>query len=77
MEAQRILLQRKGLADIEIKMELAKYKFVGFQHSINAGNCESGTLQFAKQHNLNKNMGYNLAYLISLDPNNSYIRKML
>lgn len=77
LEAQRLILKRKGLADQEIKMELAKYKYVGFDHSLKAGNCESGTRQFARDHNLNTKFGYNLAYLISLDPTNYYIQKML
>lgn len=77
IEAQRLILKRKGLADQEIKMELAKYKYVGFDHSLKAGNCESGTRQFARDHNLNTKFGYNLAYLISLDPTNYYIQKML
>lgn len=77
IEAQKLQLKRKGLADSEIKMELAKYKYVGFKHSIMAGNCKSGTEQFAKQHNLNPKYGYNLAYLISLEPNNYYLQRML
>lgn len=77
LEAQKLHLKRKGLADQEIKMELAKYKYVGFQHSIKAGNCESGTMQFARQYNLTPKFGYNLAYLMSLEPNNNFIKKML
>ena len=51
-------------------------KFVGIQHSEKVGNCNAGTLAFAKKHNLNPKMGYTIEYLLSLE-DTIYTRKLL
>lgn len=52
-------------------------KFVGFKHSLMVGNCEIGTKMFANKHNLNIEYGYTIEYLISLEPNNIFVNKLL
>lgn len=59
----------------EILLERAKSRFVGFQHSIDAGNCSTGTMSFAQRHNLNPKYGYNLGYILSLE-DTSYTRRL-
>jgi hypothetical protein len=76
-EAIILRAKRAGKEGIELKKELAKYKFVGLTHSTDAGNCAEGTKEFARQHGLNIKNGYNLAYLLSLEPTNQYILRML
>lgn len=51
-------------------------KFVGVQHSESVGNCNAGTLAFAKRHNLDSRMGYSIDYLLSLE-DSLYTRKLL
>lgn len=51
-------------------------KFVGIQHSEKVGNCNAGTMAFAKKHNLNPKMGYTVEYLLSLE-DTLYTRKLL
>lgn len=46
-----------------------KMRFCGMNHSLNAGNCSAGTLQFIRRHALHPEMGYRLDYLYSIaDP---------
>jgi uncharacterized protein YkuJ len=56
----------------EIKQKKLK-RFIGFQHSINVGNCETGTKMFAQKYGLDISLGYSLDYLVSLEPNNVYL----
>jgi hypothetical protein len=60
----------------EIKQKNLK-RFVGFQHSINVGNCDTGAKIFAQRYGLDTNLGYRLDYLISLEPTNVYLNKVL
>jgi len=73
--------QKKNLdifrAEQKILIEKKKISFVGFNHSISAGNCKTGTEMFISKHNLNKEFGYRLDYLIQLEPNNNFIKKLL
>jgi|GEM_PF-1688359 len=51
----------------EIEKDKLKKRFVGFQHSLNAGNCQSGTMGFCQRNGLNPEMGYRLDYILSLE----------
>ena len=44
---------------------------------INAGNCEIGTKAFAVRHNLNVEYGYNLSFLLKMEPTNEYLLRLL
>lgn len=61
--AEQLLSARRKAIDIEAK----KLKFVGFEHSLKAGNCKSGTDAFIQRHQLDKDMGYQLGYIMSLE----------
>jgi len=52
-------------------------KFIGLKHSLKVGNCEIGTKMFAQKHNLDVNNGYRLDYLLSLEPNNIFVNKLI
>jgi predicted ATP-dependent endonuclease of OLD family len=52
-------------------------KFIGLKHSLKVGNCEIGTKMFAQRHNLDVNNGYRLDYLLSLEPNNIFVNKLI
>ena len=55
----------------------AKRRFVGLQHSEKVGNCEIGTKAFAQRHGLDIEMGYSVEYLLSLEPQNTYVQRFL
>lgn len=71
-EALRIKTTRIELSEIEKK----KARFVGLSHSIKVGNCEAGTLNFAKKYNLDTQMGYKVGFLLSLE-NSTYTQRLL
>lgn len=52
-------------------------KFIGLKHSLKVGNCEIGTKMFAQKHNLDIDNGYRLDYLLSLEPNNIFVNKLI
>lgn len=60
----------------EEQLKRLKSKFVGFHHSLAVGNCEAGTEQFCKRHGLNKEYGYRLDYILSLE-NSTYTRRLI
>lgn len=64
-EAERMINSRNE----KLEWERLQKKFVGFQHAIEAGNCRSGIESFVRRHGLNKDHGYNLGYLMSLEDN--------
>jgi hypothetical protein len=51
----------------KLNKEKLKTRFVGFEHSLKAGNCEPGTLAFCQKYNLDPKMGYRLDYILSLE----------
>lgn len=69
-EAIRLLRKRKFKKPNEDK-------FVGFEDSLMCGNCAIGTRAFARRHRLNIRMGYSLKYLLSLEPENIFLRKLI
>ena len=71
--ALRLISNRIQNQETENKLK----KFVGFQHSVQAGNCEIGTKAFAEKHGLDPEMGYSLKYLKELDKNNHFIDRIL
>lgn len=54
-----------------------KTMFVSFEDSLKVGNCEIGSEKFCNRHGLDKTHGYRLDYLLSLEPNNSYLKRLL
>lgn len=75
--AFRLIQKRnEGKSESE-KLAIANRKFVGYNHSILAGNCQIGTKAFAKKHDLKLDNGYNLGFLISLEPNNQYLKRLI
>lgn len=50
--------------------------FIDLQKSISAGNCEVGSINFAKKHNLDVNNAYRIDYLISLE-DSRFTRRLL
>lgn len=73
-EALRESFKRMRLHEEELNS--VRNVFVGFHHSIKAGNCKVGTEMFAKRHNLNIDHGYTLGYLRELSPNNDFIKRI-
>ena len=69
-----IRLKRDKLTLIEMVRKTKR--FIGFQHSIDSGNCIPGTINFCERHNLNIEMGYNLGYILSLE-DSVYTRRLL
>lgn len=63
IRAEQLWKNRKRVAD----NEKLKNRFVGFRHSIQAGNCQSGTASFCKKHGLNPDFGYRLDFILSLE----------
>lgn len=55
----------------------AKTKFVSFEDSLSVGNCEIGSEMFCNRHGLDKTYGYRLDYLLSLEPNNRYLKRLI
>ena len=73
-QAQAVrLLESRGN---EAKKRANLKRFVGFQHSIDVGNCEWGTKAFAQRHGLDLEGGYTVEYLLSLE-DSFYTRRLL
>lgn len=77
MEVLRICSQKLKTKDYQAFLAKAKRRFIGLKHSISVGNCEIGTKNFAKQFNLNPDMGYRVDYLIEIAPENPYLVKII
>jgi len=61
---------------VQLKREkLSNAKFVGYKHLKEAGACDPGINSFIEKHKLNKEYGYNLGYLKSLEYN-SFLDKL-
>ena len=75
--AVRKLKERLSKKTMEEKIQIAKGKFIGLIHSTKVGNCVEGSLQFAKRHNLNPDFGYNLGYLLNIEPTNTFLLRLL
>jgi hypothetical protein len=69
--ATRMSDQQKAL-----EIERKKQRFIGLSHSKAVGNCEVGTMNFAKKHNLDPELGYQVGYLLSLE-DSQYTRRLL
>lgn len=74
-QRQREAISKMSPEEKAILLERAKSRFVGYQHSRNAGNCHTGTMAFAQRHNLNPKYGYQLGYILSLE-DTSYTRRL-
>lgn len=59
-----------------VRKEEVLNRFVGYKHSIDAGNCKVGTQAFAQKHNLDISFGYKLGYLFELDPNSYFVQRV-
>jgi hypothetical protein len=75
--AVNLLKNRHELIAIADRFKAAQGRFVGLEDSLRVGNCVEGTEAFAQRHNFNINYGYNLGYLLSLEPNNHYLLRLL
>lgn len=75
--ALSLLKTRHDAIAIENKIKAASSKFVGLNDSIKAGNCLTGSVAFAAKHNLNPLYGYNLGYLLKIEPTNIFLLRML
>lgn len=69
--ASRVSEHQKAL-----EIERKKQRFVGISHSKAVGNCEVGTISFAKKHNLNPEYGYQIGYLLELE-DSPFTRRLL
>jgi len=50
---------------------------IGVSDSLNAGNCESGTMLFVIRHGLKKNKKYNAKEIFKLEPHNDRLKKVI
>ena len=50
---------------------------VGLQDSLTAGNCQAGSLEFARRHGLDPNAYYAPAKLLQLEPNNERVKLVI
>ena len=75
--ALSLLKTRLDARSIEDKIRAASSKFIGLNDSIKAGNCMTGSVAFAAKHNLNPLYGYNLGWLLKIEPTNNYLLRML
>jgi len=82
-QAKRLLKNRADNVSAKInehqkalEIERKKKRFIGLAHSKAVGNCEVGTMNFAKKHNLDPECGYQVGYLLSLE-DSQYTRRLL
>jgi hypothetical protein len=50
---------------------------ISFKDSIEAGNCESGTMNFINRNKLNKSKSYNARYIYNLAPLNNDVKRVI
>lgn len=81
--AQRLIQSRRKIAFEKLSAEEKAQRvqeimkrFVGLEHSIQAGNCKEGTEAFAKKFSLDISMGYTIEYLLSLE-DSPFTRRLL
>lgn len=74
-QRQREAISKMSPEEKAILLERAKSRFVGYQHSRDAGNCHTGTMAFAQRHDLNPKYGYQVGYILSLE-DSSYTRRL-
>jgi hypothetical protein len=75
--AVQLLQKRHELISMSDRLNAAKSKFVGLEDSLKVGNCLEGTKAFAQRNNLNYEYGYNLGYLLKIEPNNKFLLRLL
>jgi hypothetical protein len=75
--AVQLLKNRHELISIADKLKAAQGRFIGLEDSLKAGNCKGGTEAFAQRNNLNIDYGYNLGYLLRIEPNNKFLLRLL
>jgi hypothetical protein len=69
---------RKVKAEFTKHFHRAKMMFYGFKDSLEAGNCELGSLNFCGDKGLNKDFGYRGDYLLSLGNGRTfYVERMI
>jgi hypothetical protein len=76
LKAERQAIKAK--AEFERYYEKAKILFYGIEHSLQAGNCEAGTLQFAGKKQLNPDYGYRGDFLLSIaNGQTDFVKRMI
>lgn len=74
LRKQRRLEAAKSRKEKQFLLKHSSSVRVGFQDSLDAGNCRAGSLEFAKRHGLDPEAYYAPAKLLHLEPNNERIK---
>lgn len=76
-QAERLRNSRVRVNNERELLNRAKELFVSFDDSLNVGNCKIGSEVFCNRYGLDKSHGYRLDYLLSLEPENTYLKRLL
>ena len=74
LRAQRRVEAAKARREKQFLLRHSKGVKVGLQDSVRAGNCQAGSLEFAKRHGLDANAYYAPAKLLQLEPTNERVK---
>ena len=77
LRAQRRAEAAKARRERQFLLRHSKGVKVGLRDSVDAGNCQTGSLEFAKRHGLDANAYYAPAKLLQLEPNNGRVKLVI